>query len=132
MQIWGKVVRGMMLVIAAVFAVVAIVVPAARSGVETAFSSQDWSADIAGFKNTNVGKPVEQAIDQAVQFIILQLENIPWEGTIIMVKDGKIYINRGSREGITVGQSFVVGAMERVRDPIQGRFLTRRSIRSAQ
>jgi len=31
-----------------------------------------------------------EAIDEALYFIVHPLEKIPWEGTVIMVKDNKI------------------------------------------
>ncbi len=92
-------------------------------GVNLGFTDKDWGADLSGFKNTNVGKAVEKAIDQAVQFIIAQLEKVRWEGTVIIVKGDKFYINRGARDGVATGQQFVVGSMERVRDPDTGEVL---------
>ncbi|HYA14691.1 MAG TPA: FlgT C-terminal domain-containing protein, partial [Syntrophales bacterium] len=79
--------------------------------------------DLGGFKKTNVGKAVEQAIDQAVAFISEQVGHIPWEGTVILVKDGKVYINRGAREGVAPGQIFQVGHTEQIRDPDTGELL---------
>src|SRR4030066_911641 len=56
-------------------------------------------------------------------FISGQIEKIPWEGTVMMVKDNKIYINRGSREGVSSGQTFTVGKTEALRDPDTGELL---------
>ena len=96
---------------------------ASRTGLDVGFSDRNWGADLGGFKKTNVGKAVEQAIDEAVAFISTQIEKIPWEGTVVMVKDEKVYINRGSREGVTPGQSFVIGSAEQLRDPDTGELL---------
>jgi curli biogenesis system outer membrane secretion channel CsgG len=96
---------------------------AERSGLDVGFSDRNWGADIGGFKKTNVGKAVEQAIDEAVEFISMQLENIPWQGTVVMTRDGKVYINRGAREGVEPGQRFVVGSAEQIRDPDTGEVL---------
>jgi len=96
---------------------------ASRTGLDVGFSDRNWGADLGGFKKTNVGKAVEQAIDEAVAFISTQIERIPWEGTVVMVKDEKVYINRGSREGVTPGQSFVIGSAEQLRDPDTGELL---------
>jgi len=100
-----------------------VVGAASKTGLDVGFSDRNWGADLGGFKKTNVGKAVEQAIDEAVAFISGQLEKIPWEGTVIMVKDGKIYINRGSREGVYSGQTFAVGKTETLRDPDTGEVL---------
>jgi curli biogenesis system outer membrane secretion channel CsgG len=96
---------------------------ASRTGLDVGFSDRDWGADLGGFKKTNVGKAVEKAIDEAVVFISDQLENIPWEGTVVMVKNGKVYVNRGTREGVAPGQSFVIGNAEQIRDPDTGEVL---------
>jgi curli biogenesis system outer membrane secretion channel CsgG len=96
---------------------------ASRTGLDVGFSDKDWGADLGGFKKTNVGKAVEQAIDEAVVFISDQLEQIPWEGTVVMVKDGKVYVNRGTREGVVPGQSFVIGNAQQLRDPDTGEVL---------
>jgi curli biogenesis system outer membrane secretion channel CsgG len=100
-----------------------VVGEASRSGLDVGFSDRNWGADLGGFRKTNVGKAVEKAIDEAVAFISGQLDRIPWEGTVIMVKDGKIYINRGSREGVYPGQPFTVGTSEMLRDPDTGELL---------
>jgi curli biogenesis system outer membrane secretion channel CsgG len=98
---------------------------ASRMGMQVGISQlRDVTADLSAFKQTNVGAAVEKAIDEAVGFIVGQLERIPWEGSVILVaKDGKVYINRGSREGVTRGQTFTVGTADRLRDPNTGEVL---------
>ncbi len=76
-----------------------------------------------GQKADNMGKAAEDAVGQAVQFLIQQLDSIPWEGSVVLVKKGKIIINRGSREGITVGVEFKVGGVEELIDPDTGEVL---------
>ena len=39
------------------------------------------------------------------------------------VKGGKVYVNRGTREGVSVGQTFTVGEVEVLRDPDTGEVL---------
>ena len=60
---------------------------------------------------------------QAVEFLTKQLEKIPRQGTVALVKDGKIMVNRGTREGVAVGQVFVVGKSEDVVDEDTGEVL---------
>lgn len=100
-----------------------VVGKASRTGLDVGFSDRDWGADLGGFKKTNVGKAVEQAIDEAVVFISDQLEQIPWEGTVVLVKNGKVYVNRGTREGVVPGQNFVIGNTDQIRDPDTGELL---------
>jgi len=40
-----------------------------------------------------------------------------------LAKNGKVYINRGTREGVSVGQTFNVGKSEILRDPDTGEVL---------
>ena len=96
---------------------------ASKRSLKVGFSDRNWGADLGGFKKTNVGKAVQAAIDEAVSFLGEQAEEIPWEGSVILVKKGKVYINRGEREGVSKGQSFVVGAVEELRDPDTGELL---------
>ena len=76
-----------------------------------------------GQKTDNMGKAAEDAVAQAVQFLIGQLESIPWEGSVILVKNGKIIVNRGAREGVAVGTQFRVGGVEELVDPDTGEVL---------
>ncbi len=100
-----------------------VVGEAARSALGVGFTDKDWSADVGGFKKTNVGKAVEAAIDEAVEFIVEQIEDIAWSGSVVLVKNDKVYINRGTREGVSKGQTFVVGDIEEIRDPDTGELL---------
>ena len=93
------------------------------SGISLGMSVGGFSGDVGGFKKTNAGKAVEMAVDEGVTFIETQLEDIIWTGTIILAKKGKVYINRGGREGVTVGQTFNVGTVETLRDPDTGEIL---------
>ena len=75
------------------------------------------------YKDDNMGKACEDAVVQAVYFLIKQLEDIPWEGTVLLAKNDKILINRGSREGVKVGTMFVVGGIEELVDEDTGEVL---------
>ncbi|MCF8055481.1 MAG: CsgG/HfaB family protein [Desulfocapsa sp.] len=79
--------------------------------------------NFGGAQKDNVGKAMEDAVGQAVMFLIDQLEGIPWEGSVVMVKDGKVIINRGSREGVAEGREFKVGAVDELVDPDTGEVL---------
>ncbi len=78
---------------------------------------------LSGHKVDNVGKACEDAVGQGVDFLIKQLDNIAWEGSIVLVKDDKIIINRGEREGVKVGQKFSVGSIEELLDEDTGEVL---------
>ncbi len=80
-------------------------------------------AEYGADKKDNVQKAAEDAIAQGIAFLINQLESIRWEGTIILAGNGKIIINRGSREGVQVGTKFSVGSVEELIDPDTGEVL---------
>ncbi len=71
----------------------------------------------------NVMEAAENALGQALAFIVRQLDTIPWEGTIILKKGNLLIANRGAREGVTVGRIFAVGSMEQLIDPDTGEVL---------
>ncbi len=71
----------------------------------------------------NLGKAVENAAKQGVDWMTTQLPKIKWTGTVVMNNNGNIYINRGTREGITSGQEFIIGSAEVLRDPVTGEVL---------
>ncbi len=96
-----------------------------KTGLAFGVSQGGFHGDIGGFKKTNAGKAVEQAVDEAVSFIVSQLNNVSWSGKVILNKEGKVYVNRGTREGVTVGQTFIVGEEEVLRDPDTGEVLDR-------
>ncbi|MEI6563587.1 MAG: CsgG/HfaB family protein [bacterium] len=103
-----------------------VVGKAGRKGLSVGYSGSalgGLGGDLGGFKKDNVGKACEDAVAQAVEFLIKQLDKIPWEGSVVSAKDGKIIINRGSREGVAVGQSFSVGTLETTTDPDTGEVL---------
>lgn len=92
-------------------------------GLAFGYSGAGFGGDVEGFKKDNVGKAVEAACAEAVTFIVGQLPQIPWSGTVAQVASGKVYVNRGTREGVSVGQEFVVGKANVIRDPDSGEVL---------
>lgn len=81
------------------------------------------TGDLAGFKKDNVGKACEDAVGQAVEFLTQQLEDVRWEGTVVLASGDKVVINRGEREGVEVGNEFTVGTSEELVDPDTGEVL---------
>ena len=63
------------------------------------------------------------AVDEGVKFLVSKLEDIPWTGTVILTKGDNVYINRGEREGVSVGQTFDVGEVTVLKDPDTGEVL---------
>lgn len=96
-----------------------------RSGVSIGYHGSalgGLTGNLAGFEKDNVGKACADAVDQGVKFLIKQLEDVQWEGTIIMA-GSKTIINRGTREGVRKGDVFIVGQIEELVDPDTGEVL---------
>ena len=103
-----------------------VVGKAGRKGLGLGYSGSalgGLTGDFDGFKKDNVGKACEDAVGQAVEFLVKQLDKIPWTGSVVSASKGKIIVNRGSREGVTVGQAFTVGTLEITTDPDSGEVL---------
>lgn len=100
-----------------------VVGTATKKGIDIGYSGAGFGGDVSAFKKDNVGKAVESACGEAVKFLVAQLEDIPWSGSVVQVASGKVYINRGTREGVSGGQSFVVGTASVIRDPDSGEVL---------
>lgn len=96
-----------------------------KRGGRFGYSGHGWSGDADAFKSDNVAKALEDAVSQGVDWMVEQLPSIPWTGTVIMVEDGQVYVNRGTREGVAPGQAFVVGEERVIRDPDTGEVLDR-------
>ncbi len=94
-----------------------------QKGLSLGYNTGSWGAAFGGEKNDNVGLAIQAACDEAVKFLVSQLPNLPWTGSVVLAKPGKIYVNRGSREGIQPGQMFTVGDVEVLRDPDTGEVL---------
>ena len=81
------------------------------------------TGDIGGFMKDNMGKAAMDACNHALEFLVAQLDSIPWEGSVSLVKSDKLIINRGTREGVAVGMKFDVGKIEEVVDEDTGEVL---------
>jgi len=94
-----------------------------RKAMNVGYASGSWGAAFGGEKKDNVGLAVQDACAAAVGFMLDQLPNFPWTGSVVMVKGDKVYVNRGTREGVAAGQVFTVGDVEVLRDPDTGEAL---------
>ena len=103
-----------------------VVGQAGRRGLGVGYSGSalgGLGGNLEGFKKDNVGKACEDAVVQAVEFLEKQLESIPWQASIMLASADKLVINRGTREGVAVGQKFQVGSAEELVDPDTGEVL---------
>lgn len=77
------------------------------SGFSVGYSGS-FSVGSSSFKKTPLGKATQIAIDRTVEYISQRLAMIPWQGRVVTVKDGLVYINAGADTGILNGETFIV------------------------
>ena len=70
--------------------------------------SGDFDISSSNFKKTPLGKAVQIAVDNAVDYIAKQMADIPWKGKVALIKDGVVFINAGANTGINRGDSFSI------------------------
>ncbi len=99
---------------------------AGRRGLGVGYSGSalgGLGGNLEGFQKDNVGKACEDAVVQCVEFLEKQLESIPWQASVMLAGADKLVINRGTREGVSVGQKFQIGSSEELVDPDTGEVL---------
>ncbi len=94
------------------------------TGIAADYNEDDWGIGGKHFHKSPLGKAVQNAIDQGVILLGTRILNAPWTGKVVLAKPGKIYINVGERNGVKVGDTFVVYHRgEELRDPDTGELL---------
>jgi len=94
-----------------------------QRGGSVQFNDGNVAGSIGGFKNSNMQKVVEEAVAQAIGWLEQQLPRVPWRAQVVLVEGDKVYINRGAREGVALGQEFTVGEVKVIKDPTTGEIL---------
>jgi curli biogenesis system outer membrane secretion channel CsgG len=94
-----------------------------RKSMDVGYATGSWGGSFGGHSNDNVGLAVQDACAETVAFLLQQLPNVAWTGSVVLVKGDKVYVNRGAREGVSLGQTFTVGEVEVIRDPDTGEIL---------
>lgn len=96
---------------------------ARKRNLKLAFDQGGAKGDLNSGEDLNVVSAVESAVEEAVPWLIAQLPSVIWRGSVIMVDGNQVYINRGHREGVQEGETFVVGTATMIRDPGTGEIL---------
>ena len=78
------------------------------------------TGDLGGFEKDNMGKATMDACAQAIEFLVAQLDTIPWSGSVALAKPDRPIVHRGARDGVAVGMRFDVGKVEEVVDEDTG------------
>ena len=98
---------------------------AGNTGVKVGIAVGNVGTDLGGFKKTPIGQAAQDCINQAAVFFAKQMEQFPFEGSVIKVNNsGQVIINRGSEFGMEVGQELVMTTEgETLTDPDSGAIL---------
>lgn len=97
-----------------------------KGGLIIGVSTGDVTFGGGGFKKTAIGEAVNKAIRDMVNYITAKMEEVPWEGRIVLVKESKVYVNAGANSNIKGGNTFnVYKPGEELIDPETGLSLGR-------
>jgi curli biogenesis system outer membrane secretion channel CsgG len=92
-----------------------------ESGLALAAKVHGISFGGGGFQKTPIGKAVRECIQEAVNYIILKMDGMPWQGRIVKTIDDKIYINAGEETNMKAGDILAVYNLgEELIDPETG------------
>ena len=95
---------------------------AKTSGLGVGGVSGDVAFGVGGWSKTPLGEATRHAIKDAVKFIVREMENIPWQSSIVKVdKDNVVYISGGQDVNMSTGTTYTVyGVGEELIDPNTG------------
>ena len=94
---------------------------AESSGVSVGVSRGDVDFGAETFRNTPLGQATREAIQDAVRFIIANMEAVPFSAKVVKVEGNKVYINAGSQMNIQTGLRFFAYSVgEDIVDPDTG------------
>ena len=94
---------------------------ARSTGIGFAANVQGVTFGSDAFYKTPLGQATRKAINQAVMFIISEMEAVPWTGRVITVKGGDVYVNAGANMNLSPGTRLKAYSMgEELIDPSTG------------
>ena len=80
---------------------------ARAGGVSLGYSGR-FDINSSSFKETPLGKAAQMTIDRAVDYISKKLSGVSWQGKVVLIKEGLVYINSGANTGVKSGDVFSV------------------------
>ena len=92
-----------------------------KTGIAADYTNKDFSIGGGKLWSTPLGEALQQCIDNAVFTIASKMQDVQWEGKVVLYKDGKVYVNAGKDAGILKDDSFIVYSKgEELIDPDTG------------
>ncbi len=94
---------------------------AQRGGIAVDYTNKDFAIGGKHFVKTPLGEATQKVIDNAVFLIASKMQDVQWQGYIVKVSDGKVYINAGKNMNVMKGDTFTVYSKgEELVDPETG------------
>lgn len=94
---------------------------AKTSGTTFSYSDAKYAFGTSQFKATPLGEATREAIERAVDFVLAEMANVDWQGKVVTVKEGKVFINAGARSGLKAEDKFTIYSLsEPLIDPDTG------------
>lgn len=94
---------------------------AESSGMSVGLSKGNMDFAAESFQSTPLGQATRQAIQDAVSFIIANMEAVPFTAKVVKVDGNKVYINAGASMNISTGLKFYAYSVgESIVDPDTG------------
>ena len=88
---------------------------ASRTGFKVGYSSSDFGANLAAFKNTPLGEATRKAIEDAVAKLARDFGGeaaapppVSWSGKLFIAEGGTLVIKAGTKDGLKVGDVLTV------------------------
>ncbi len=97
---------------------------AGRAAVSLGYHESDFGGKLGGFAKTPLGEAAQDCINQAAKFFAVQMEEFPADGSVVLVKDSQVIINRGEQYNFREGMVLRMTEMgEDLIDPETGEVL---------
>jgi curli biogenesis system outer membrane secretion channel CsgG len=88
---------------------------ASRTGFKVGYSSSDFGANLAAFKNTPLGEATRKAIEDAVAKLARDFGGeaappppVTWSGKLFVAEGGVLVIKAGTKDGLKIGDVLTV------------------------
>jgi curli biogenesis system outer membrane secretion channel CsgG len=94
------------------------------TGYDVSVGYENVSLGTNKFWKTPLGEATRKAINNAVQWIVLEAQKKPWVGRVVDAEGQDLYINAGTQAGLSVGDQFMIErVVKRFTDPETGEVL---------
>lgn len=102
--------------------------PISSHAVDLSINVENVSFGGNKFQKTPLGDATRRMVTRVVQEFAGVLDREPWTGSVVEVDGGEVYINAGTRNGVQVGDHFVLSRVTKTfTDPETGQVLGTRS-----